>query len=82
MKIQNEMQLAEMIVQLDIMRDQLYEDLQNRVGSKGNELLRSVQNCRSQQDVSFHYTIDERRDISLAFLEVMFITAKHKIMAV
>ena len=78
MKIENEMQLAEMIIQLDLLRDQLYEELQNSFGSRGQDFLRTVQNSRSQQNVSMHYTVEERRGISLALLEVMFIMAKQK----
>ena len=78
MEIKNEIQLAEMIIQLDLLRDQLYEDLQNSFGSNAAEFLRTVQNGRSQQNVSLNFSIEERRGISLALLEVMFITAKHK----
>ena len=78
MKIDNEIQLAEMIIQLDQLRDQLYEDLQNSFGSKASEFLRIVQNGNSQQNVSLNFTMEERRGISLALLEVMFITAKQK----
>ena len=78
MEIKNDIQLAEMIIQLDLLRDQLYEDLQNSFGSNASEFLRNVQNGRSQQNVSLNFSIEERRGISLALLEVMFITAKHK----
>ena len=78
MRIENEMQLAEMIIQLDLLRDQLYEELQNNFGSRSQDFLRTVQNSRSQQNVSLHYTIEDKRDITLAMLEIMFVTAKQK----
>jgi hypothetical protein len=78
MRIENELQLAEMIIQLDLLRDQLYEELQNNFGSRSQDFLRTVQNCQSQQSVSMHYSVENRRGISLALLEVMFITAKQK----
>ena len=78
MRIENEMQLAEMIIQLDLLRDQLYEELQNNYGSRGQDFLRTVQNSQLQQNVSLHYTVEERRGISLTLLEVMFVTANHK----
>lgn len=78
MRIENEMQLAEMIIQLDLLRDQLYEELQNSFGSRSQDFLRTVQNSRSQQNVSLHYTVEDKRDITLAMLEIMFVTAKQK----
>ena len=78
MRIENEMQLAEMIIQLDLLRDQLYEELQNSFGSRSQDFLRTVQNSRSQQNVSLYYTVEDKRDISLALLEIMFVTAKQK----
>ena len=78
MRIENEMQLAEMIIQLDLLRDQLYEELQNSFGPRSQDFLRTVQNSRSQQNVSLHYTVEDKRDITLAMLEIMFITAKQK----
>jgi two-component SAPR family response regulator len=42
---QNEaIKLAETILQLDQLRDELYEELMKTMGSKGNELLRALQN--------------------------------------
>ena len=78
MRIENEMQLAEMIIHLDLLRDQLYEELQNSFGSRSQDFLRTVQNSRSQQNVSLHYTVEDKRDITLAMLEIMFVTAKQK----
>lgn len=78
MRIENERQLAEMIIQLDLFRDQLYEELQNNFGSSGQDVLRTVQNSQLQHNISMHYTVEDRRGISLALLEVMFITAKQK----
>ena len=78
MGIENEMQLAEIIIHLDLLRDQLYEELQNSFGSKSQDFLRTVQNSRSQQNVSLHYTVEDRRDISLALLEIMLVTAKQR----
>ena len=78
MRIENEMQLAEMIIQLDLLRDQLYEELQNSFGSRSQDVLRTVQNSRSQPNVSLHYTVEDKRDITLAMLEIMFVTAKQK----
>ena len=40
----NEIKLAEKILQLDKLRDELYEELMKTMGSKGNELLRRLQN--------------------------------------
>ena len=78
MRIENEMQLAEMIIQLDLLRDQLYEELQNSFGSRSQDVLRTVQNSRSQPNVSLYYTVEDKRDITLAMLEIMFVTAKQK----
>ena len=41
----NEIKLAERILQLDKLRDELYEELLQSMGSKGNELLRRLQNA-------------------------------------
>lgn len=41
----NEIKLAEQIVKLDILRDELYEELMKTLGSRAQELLRRVQNC-------------------------------------
>jgi hypothetical protein len=41
----NEIKLAEKILQLDKLRDELYEELMKSMGSKGNELLRRIQNA-------------------------------------
>jgi len=40
----NEIKLAQKIVQLDLLRDVLYEELQKMMGSRAQELLRRVQN--------------------------------------
>lgn len=43
---QNEaIKLAEAILRLDELRDELYEELMKIMGSKGSELLRTLQNC-------------------------------------
>jgi hypothetical protein len=39
-----EIKLAETIIFLDLLRDELYEQLLSTVGAQANELLRSVQN--------------------------------------
>ncbi|NRD77975.1 hypothetical protein HPT25_11325 [Bacillus sp. BRMEA1] len=36
--------LAETIIQLDLLRDELYEELMKTMGAKANELLRALQN--------------------------------------
>lgn len=36
--------LAETIILLDQLRDELYEELMNALGAKAHELLRSIQN--------------------------------------
>jgi len=40
----SDIQLAETILQLDQLRDELYEELMLVLGSKANELLRILQN--------------------------------------
>ena len=40
----NEIKLAETIIFLDLLRDELYEQLMIAIGAQANELLRSVQN--------------------------------------
>lgn len=40
----NEVQLAEKILQLDKLRDELYEELMMKLGSRAHELLRTLQN--------------------------------------
>lgn len=39
-----EIQLAQKIVQLDLLRDELFEELQTKLGSRAQELLRRLQN--------------------------------------
>ena len=39
-----EIKLAETIIFLDLLRDELYEQLMIAIGAQANELLRSVQN--------------------------------------
>ncbi|MDN3017471.1 hypothetical protein PH210_14835 [Paenibacillus sp. BSR1-1] len=41
----NDIQLAEKILKLDQLRDELYEELMKTLGSRANELLRKLQNC-------------------------------------
>ncbi|MEH7118442.1 hypothetical protein V7128_13600 [Neobacillus vireti] len=40
-----EVKLALQILQLDKLRDELYEELMKTMGSKGHELLRKLQNA-------------------------------------
>jgi hypothetical protein len=40
----NDIKLAERILQLDKLRDELYEELMKAMGSQANELLRRLQN--------------------------------------
>jgi len=40
----SEIQLAEKILQLDRLRDELYEELMKQLGSQAHELLRALQN--------------------------------------
>jgi phosphate uptake regulator len=40
----SEIKLAERIIQLDKLRDELYEELLKKIGTKGHELLRALQN--------------------------------------
>lgn len=40
----NEIKLAEQILKLDKLRDELYEELMKKVGSRAHELIRAVQN--------------------------------------
>jgi hypothetical protein len=40
----NEIMLAEQILQLDKLRDELYEELMKRLGSRAHELIRTLQN--------------------------------------
>lgn len=42
----NEIKMAEKIIQLDLLRDQLYEELMRMIGNGAPELLRKVQNGR------------------------------------
>ncbi|CAH0344762.1 hypothetical protein [Bacillus sp. CECT 9360] len=44
MEQRKEILLAQKIIQLDILRDQLYEELIKTLGSRGHELLRIMQN--------------------------------------
>ncbi|WP_335376159.1 hypothetical protein [Bacillus sp. JJ1122] len=44
MKYQNELSLAKLIVLLDVMRDELYEELLKSRGNQAQIILRSVQN--------------------------------------
>jgi hypothetical protein len=44
MSQQKELKLAQLIVQLDLLRDELYEELLNRLGNIAHALLRAVQN--------------------------------------
>jgi hypothetical protein len=44
MKNDRELQLAQKIIQLDLLRDELYEDLLSTLGCKAPEFLRAVQN--------------------------------------
>jgi hypothetical protein len=39
-----DIQLAETIIFLDLLRDELYEQLMSALGTQANELLRTVQN--------------------------------------
>ncbi|MGG3468278.1 hypothetical protein ABES02_12445 [Neobacillus pocheonensis] len=41
----DDIQLAEKIIKLDQLRDELYEELMIALGSKANDLLRTLQNC-------------------------------------
>jgi predicted RNA-binding protein len=40
----NEIKLAEQILQLDKLRDELYEELMKELGSRAHELIRALQN--------------------------------------
>lgn len=40
----NEIKLAEKIVRLDLLRDELYEELLKTLGSRASELIRRIQN--------------------------------------
>ncbi|MDM5328772.1 hypothetical protein [Neobacillus sp. CF12] len=40
----NDVQLAERILQLDKLRDELYEELMIKLGSQAHELIRALQN--------------------------------------
>ncbi|MBT2758707.1 hypothetical protein J7E71_22805 [Mesobacillus foraminis] len=44
MKNGREIELAERIIQLDLLRDELYEELLKTFGSRTHEFLRAVQN--------------------------------------
>ncbi len=44
MKNGRELQLAERIIQLDLLRDELYEELMETLGNRTHEFLRAVQN--------------------------------------
>jgi hypothetical protein len=43
---QNEVKMAEKIIQLDLLRDQLYEELMQMIGNGAPDLLRKIQNGR------------------------------------
>lgn len=49
MKNGREFQLAEKIIQLDLLRDELYEELLKTFGSRTHEFLRAVQNRPKNQ---------------------------------
>jgi hypothetical protein len=40
----NEIKLAEQILKLDKLRDELFEELMKKLGSRAHELIREVQN--------------------------------------
>lgn len=44
MKYQKDLSLAQLIVLLDVLRDELYEELLKNEGNKAQIILRSVQN--------------------------------------
>lgn len=45
-----EFQLAQQIIQLDIKRDELYEELMILIGSQAHELLRALQNYHGDKE--------------------------------
>ncbi|WP_423406960.1 hypothetical protein AABM38_13830 [Heyndrickxia sp. MSNUG] len=47
MKNQNDLSLAQLIVLLDVLRDELYEELLKSRGNQAQTILRSVQNENS-----------------------------------
>jgi len=44
MYLSNEIKLAEQILMLDKLRDELYEELMKKLGSRAHDLIREVQN--------------------------------------
>ncbi len=44
MDVNREIKLAEQIIKLDRLRDELYEELLSTMGSRAHELLRKLQN--------------------------------------
>ena len=44
MKNEKEIRLAEQIIQLDLLRDELYEELLRTFGCRAHEFLRAIQN--------------------------------------
>ena len=78
MKNRRNEQLAELIIQLDVLRDELYEELLGHCGSRAEDLLRLLQNSENHRHMFTRQIPTNHKDAYIGLLEALFMSAANE----
>ena len=78
MKNRRNVQLAQLIIQLDLLRDELYEELLDHCGSRADDLMRLLQNSKNKQEVFTKPIPSNEKKAYIGLLEALFLSAANE----
>ena len=78
MKNRKNVQLAELIIQLDLLRDELYEELLDHCGSRADDLMRLLQNSENKREIFTKPIPSNEKKAYIGLLEALFLSAANE----
>ena len=78
MKNRKNVQLAELIIQLDLLRDELYEELLEKCGARAEDLLRLLQNSDNHCHVFTKPIPTSHKQAYIGLIHAFFLSAANE----
>lgn len=78
MRNRRNIQLAELIIQLDLLRDELYEELLDHCGIHAEDLLRLLQNSENHRHTFTKPIPSSHKEAYIGLLQAFFLSAANE----
>ncbi|WP_455660544.1 hypothetical protein [Pradoshia sp.] len=78
MKNRRNVQLAELIIQLDLLRDELYEELLDQCGIRADDLLRLLQNSENHRQNFTKPFPSGHKEAYIGLIQAFFMSAANE----